>query len=478
MEHSPEHSQHAPAPSSSSSFIVTNLPSSSSSSSGVYEGEEEENNGHRNDENLQHHHHQHQEQQQHQQSSGVSYHLNISISAAARIDMRDDIWSCVIVLITFWSFASMTLILGYYGSVTLQLGPNCSRLMQPNSVFVQSIQVEELDKRKPGLMLYGLERPPPSDVEISWIETHDAFVPANFRKWLFFLNKGSKVNISYTIKSAGSSPLSLVIAQGKESFLDWVEDPSYPTTSLSWNIINGSGKIQQEIPKSSNYYIAVGNLNSEEVEIQLKFSINALIYDTTQAYYRCSLGDHLCTLKLYLLGEAAAVLSSPGRSEETPNSIWYVKVTYGPRWITYFVGSGVMTILILLALRFCKMFQTRDGPRLNAGEMESERAPLLPAKDDDISSWGSSYESVSHDEEDLEQWLAVTSVQGKPLNEGESNNPRHLCVICFDAPRDCFFLPCGHCATCFTCGTRIAEDAGTCPICRRKMKKVRKVFTV
>lgn len=25
---------------------------------------------------------------------------------------------------------------------------------------------------------------------------------------------------------------------------------------------------------------------------------------------------------------------------------------------------------------------------------------------------------------------------------------------------------------------RIAEDAGTCPICRRKMKKVRKIFTV
>ena len=100
------------------------------------------------------------------------------------------------------------------------------------------------------------------------------------------------------------------------------------------------------------------------------------------------------------------------------------------------------------------MLQSRFGPRFHAGEFESERAPLLPEKDDDISSWGSSYDSVSHDEEDLEQWLAVTSVEGKPLNEGESNNPSLLCVICFDAPRDCFFLPCGHCAACFTCGTR------------------------
>ncbi|XVE79400.1 hypothetical protein DITRI_Ditri14bG0055600 [Diplodiscus trichospermus] len=475
MEHSPEHSQHTPAP----SFTANNLPSSSSSS-GVHEEEEEENNGQRNNENLHHHQHQeHQEQQQQQQSSGVFYHLNMLISGVARIDMRGDIWSSIVVLITFWFFASMTLILGYYGSVTLQLGPNCSRLIQSNSFFAQSIQVEELDKKKPGLLVYGLRRPPPLDVEISWIETHDAFVPANFHKeWLFFLNEGSKVNISYTIKSAGSSPLSLVIAQGTESLVEWVEDPSYPNTTLSWNIINGSGKIQQEIPKSSNYYIAVGNLNSDEVEIQLTFSINALIYDTTQAYYRCSLGDHLCTLELYLLGENAAVLSSPGRSEETPNSIWYVKISYGPRWITYFVGSGVMTILILLAFRFCRTFQTIDGPRSPAAEMEPGRAPLLPEKDDDISSWGSSYDSVSHDEEDMEQWLPVTSAEGTPSNEGESNNTRRLCVICFDAPRDCFFLPCGHSATCFTCGTRISEDAGSCPICRRKMKKVRRVFTV
>lgn len=114
---------------------------------------------------------------------------------------------------------------------------------------------------------------------------------------------------------------------------------------------------------------------------------------------------------------------------------------------------GVMTILILLAFRISKIFQSIDGIGLHAGGMESERAPLLPAKDDDISSWGSSYDSVSHDEEVLEEWLAKTFPEGKPSNEGESNNTR-LCVVCFDAPRDCFFLPCGHCATCFTCGTR------------------------
>ncbi|OMO84314.1 Lipopolysaccharide-modifying protein [Corchorus capsularis] len=351
----------------------------------------------------------------------------------------------------------MTMIMGYYGSVTLQMGPNCSRLIQTNTLFVQSIKVEELDEQKPGLMLYGLYRKPPLDVEISWTEIHDVFVPPNFhKKWVFFLNKGSKVNVSYSIRSVSSSPLSLVIARGAESLVEWLEDPSYPNLTLSWSIIYESGKIQQEIPKSSTYYIAVGNLNSEEVEIQLNFSVNALIYDTTQAYDKCSLVDHVCTLELHPLRENAVVLSSPGHTnEETPNNNWYVKVSYGPRWITYLVGSGVMTIFILLAFRFCKMFQSRVETGFHSGEMASERAPLIPEKDDDISSWGSSYDSASHDEEaNLEEWLVKPPLEGNSSNEGESNNPRRLCVVCFDEPRDCFFLPCGHCATCFTCGTR------------------------
>jgi hypothetical protein len=34
------------------------------------------------------------------------------------------------------------------------------------------------------------------------------------QEWALFLNKGSKVDISYSIKSLGATPLSLVIAQG------------------------------------------------------------------------------------------------------------------------------------------------------------------------------------------------------------------------------------------------------------------------
>ncbi|KAH7542249.1 hypothetical protein FEM48_Zijuj02G0053300 [Ziziphus jujuba var. spinosa] len=482
------HADHAAAtgdgdPSSSSSF----LPSTS-------QLVEEENN----EPHIENHAHDQQRQrQQEQENSVVSYRVNISISdgVAAVPEIRNDVWSCAVVILAFWFFAaSMTLILGFFGSVDLQMGPNCSRLEQTNPFFVQSIQAEELDEAKPGPMLYGFHEPPPLNVNTTWTEKHNTFVPANSHKarkknfiallqeWVYFLNTGSSINVIFHVKSPSSRPLLLIIAKGRDSLVEWIEDPSYPNTTLSWKIIHGRGKIQQDISQSSSYYIAVGNLNTQEVEVELEFTINSILYNTSEAYYKCSLGDHLCSLRLSLGGAfAAAVLTSPGHTEDNPDDDWYVKLSYGPRWLTYLLGSGFMTLLMLLAFRSCNMFQSTGQNRtgFQQGEVPTERTPLLLPKDDDISSWGSSYDSASHEEDNPEACKAVSSLEGKPENECEnSNNTRRLCVICFDSSRDCFFLPCGHCAACFTCGTRIAEEAGTCPICRRRMKKVRKIFTV
>lgn len=110
---------------------------------------------------------------------------------------------------------------------------------------------------------------------------------------------------------------------------------------------------------------------------------------------------------------------------------------------------------MLLAFNFLNKFRcTREDGAEAFEQAGPERAPLLSYKDDDLSSWGSSYDSLSNDEEDLEELLAAKSAEGKPLKDGEGNNTRRLCGICFDAPRDCFFLPCGHCVSCFECGTR------------------------
>ncbi|XP_042481974.1 E3 ubiquitin-protein ligase APD2-like isoform X2 [Macadamia integrifolia] len=456
---------------SSSSIHVSgdlsgSAPSSSSSSSESVQEEENHND-------------QEQTPELQQQRTSVSYRVNISISDVTSTEMREDAWSFLVVLLTFWFFSSMTVIMGFYGSINLQLGPSYSRLVQVNTIFVQNIKVQEVVDSKPGPILYGFYKHPPLDVETTWSETRNISIsPNDYKEWLYYLNEGSEINISYSVKSQSSSPLSLVIAKGKENLVEWCEDPSYPNTTLSWNIVHGDGVIQQKIFTSSDYYVAVGNMDSEEAEMQLNLRVQAVLYNTTEAYYKCSVSHNLCSLKLFLLGTNVAVLTAPDPRQATDEN-WYIKLSYGPRWIAYFVGSGGMTILILLTYKIYNKFQStvEDETQHQSGDVRSEREPLLSPKDD-LSSLGSSYDSVSHDE-DLEEWFAENSLDSKPLKDGNNiNNPPRLCAICFDSPRDCFFLPCGHLAACFTCGTRIAEEAGTCPICRRKMKKVRKIFTI
>ncbi|XWS67241.1 hypothetical protein CRYUN_Cryun05aG0270500 [Craigia yunnanensis] len=339
---------------------------------------------------------------------------------------------------------SMSLILGVYGAVNIRLAPNCSLLIQPNPIFVQSVKF--------------------SDV---------------IQEWIHYLNRGSQVNISYNVNSAGSSVF-LIIAQGSESFSQWLEDPTYPNTTLSWNTVHGGGMIEQDVYRSSSYYIALGNLNSEDVEVELNLTVSAFIYNTTEAYYRCTFTNGLCSLIILFPYGNSIVLTSPSPEQSTSVDDCSVRLSYGPRWITYIVGIGGMTAIMLVAFDFLNKFQFthEDETSVHYGQIASARAPLLSRKDDDISSWGSSYDSVSSNEADLEDFLAG-SLEGTSIKDGEnSNNTRRLCAICFDAPRDCSF----HVGTVWLVMHvelgKIAEAVGTCPICRRNMKKVRKIFTV
>ncbi|XP_073008224.1 E3 ubiquitin-protein ligase APD2-like isoform X1 [Typha latifolia] len=397
-------------------------------------------------------------------------------------EARDDALSCLVILLTFWIFAaSMTLILGLYASVDFQVGPYCSRLLQTNSIFVQDIKVKAEEGSKDAPMLYGFREAPPLDVLIVWSESHNVSVPANFHKeWMYYLNRGAQVEIAYNVKSEKSFPLNLIIAQGKESLLQWIENPSHPNTTLSWNLIQGNGVIKKNIEKSYDYYVAVGNLNSLDIEVQLSFRIQSLLYNTTGAFYKCSLDQKLCVLRLFFFKANVAILASgPRKLQDGQSDEWYVKLSYGPRWITYFVGSGLMTAVILLVYKILNYLLNIHGDDVGhqTANTTNERTPLLTNKEDDNLSLGSSYESVSHDEEDIEECLKAAAAM-KSLEEPETNHSNQLCAICCNAHRDCFFLPCGHSATCYTCGTRISEEAGTCPICRRKMKKVRRIFAV
>ncbi|XP_047153070.1 E3 ubiquitin-protein ligase APD2-like isoform X1 [Vigna umbellata] len=414
-----------------------------------------------------------------ERAHGTSSRGNWSIGVGSAPAVREETCSCFAVVFSFWLFVSMTMILGVYGSVTIVLGPTSSKVFQPSSVFVKSVKVENLMGNHGGRpILYGTYGYPPLDVFSSWGETLNVSLPSGAEKeWKLYLNRGSAINISYHVSSRSSSVF-LIVAQGMEAFTRWLENPTEPNTTLSWNVIHGSGMITQEIFQSSSYYIALGNLD-EDVKVTLNLSVISSLHNTTNAYYRCALINSPCALDIFFLDGSAAVLVTPAPQQNASNE-WYIKLSYGPRWVTYIFGIGGLTFLVFWSFNLLNNLQSahEGGAGHRSVGTEPQRAPLLSHKDDDLSSWGSSYDSLPQDEEDLD-FLPGGPIDGKLPGDGQtSNNTRRLCAICFDAPRDCFFLPCGHCVACFACGTRIAEASGTCPVCRRNMKKVRKIFTV
>ena len=42
-----------------------------------------------------------------------------------------------------------------------------------------------------------------------------------------------------------------------------------------------------------------------------------------------------------------------------------------------------------------------------------------------------------------------------------------LCSVCWERPRNCVFLPCGHIQCCFDCGVNIYVHGKGCPVCRK-----------
>lgn len=128
------------------------------------------------------------------------------------------------------------------------------------------------------------------------------------------------------------------------------------------------------------------------IQVELEFTIKSILYNTTEAYYKCSLGNRLCSLRLSLGGTFAAILTSPGHTQvifanfysiillfqyiarffnliydlnlhlliwshhflffqDSPDDDWYVKLSYGPRWLTYFLGAGKLLFVFQIFLK-------------------------------------------------------------------------------------------------------------------------------
>ncbi|KAG8384312.1 hypothetical protein BUALT_Bualt04G0105200 [Buddleja alternifolia] len=142
-----------------------------------------------------------------------------------------------------------------------------------------------------------------------------------------------------------------------------------------------------------------------------------------------------------------------------------LSLDYALRLVLYAAIIAIFLMIITLIVKL--MWNIEDDGDSGDGERATENSSLLSSSKEEVvfSTYGTS-------EEDLEacKGSSTSSSSEDDLYDGQ------ICVICYDDQRNCFFIPCGHCVTCYTCAKRIiSEEMKTCPICRTPINKVRKL---
>ncbi|GMH25207.1 hypothetical protein Nepgr_027050 [Nepenthes gracilis] len=141
------------------------------------------------------------------------------------------------------------------------------------------------------------------------------------------------------------------------------------------------------------------------------------------------------------------------------NMVWCFTLSFVGHITAYIVLLGVFVALVFLILRYLNECNEEGFIR-----EESMRHSLLAGKTITLT-YGTS-------EKDIESGSSGSS---SSMADQDLYNMR-ICVVCYDEQRSCFFVPCGHSATCHGCARRIFyEENRNCPVCRRFIGKIRKL---
>ncbi|KAK9002851.1 hypothetical protein V6N11_060428 [Hibiscus sabdariffa] len=120
----------------------------------------------------------------------------------------------------------------------------------------------------------------------------------------------------------------------------------------------------------------------------------------------------------------------------------------------------IVMLLVLKALGACNCEETEVSTMFGP-----ETVPILSEKPAGLT-YGTATEEGNNDE------------TGSSNGSSEDLYDAKLCVVCYDEQHNCFFVPCGHYAICYECAKRIVEeDNKMCPICRRVIYRVRRLFS-
>ncbi|KAM4113145.1 hypothetical protein ACJW30_05G197000 [Castanea mollissima] len=214
-------------------------------------------------------------------------------------------------------------------------------------------------------------------------------------------------------------------------------------------LLNFVKKFEYSIEEDDKYYIGVINSNSRSIIMNIFINVSATMYDTTKA-----------KSKLEFPNTHYVILTTPNHGNLAG---CYIELSFVARVVTYIAILGFIVIVVFLILKYlgaCEGENTIMDTEVTEVRQVTETDPIMPAKPIPYT-----YGTGEEDDDSRDNSFSEEPYDAK------------LCVICYDEQRNCFFVPCGHCATCYDCAQRIMEGENkVCPICRRLIHKLRRLF--
>ncbi|KAK8572470.1 hypothetical protein V6N12_028523 [Hibiscus sabdariffa] len=312
---------------------------------------------------------------------------------------------------------------GCYGDRHMVLGPSSSVLMEASPVFVQRVEVK--DENGEGALVYGFSEKPELNKEVNWSSSSYLIVESySWKGYTLLLNKGSKICIRWATQTTALNDIKIVLVKGERRQETLQPTVTFPFISLFLNEQVIGKQAEYTIDEDDKYYVGVVNSSPKSITMTFNLSVTSMVYDVSKAKNMCSTLNGSCQLDLQFPNTHYVLVST---ADDSDIDGVYVELSFVGRLFPYIAILACPIIVFLLVLKSLALCVSE------ANVWTEKPIPLIykmtAEEDDETGSYEGLYDSK-------------------------------VCIICYEEERSCFFVPCGHCATCHACAKRSKESDG------------------
>ncbi|KAK7857935.1 hypothetical protein CFP56_015269 [Quercus suber] len=300
------------------------------------------------------------------------------------------------------------------------LGPSSSRLMQASSVFVEQVEVRDDDKR--GVFLYAFSEKPELSYQTNWSVSDYVIVRSYSRKgFSFWLNKGSTIHMRWEAPTSTFNQLEVVMTKGERDLQTLSPEVTNSTDFLALHEPISGKEVEYTIEEDDKYYIGVINSNRRSIIMSMAINVSATMYDTTKAKSKCSTETGSCRLRLEFPNTHYVILTTPNYGNLAG---WYIELSFVARVVTYIAILGFIVIVVFLILKYlgaCEGENTIIDTEVTEVRQVTETDPIMPAKPIPYT-----YGTGEEDDDSGDSSSSEELYDAKLIMEGENK----VCPIC------------------------------------------------